>query len=232
MFPLGDNHPTHRFPLVTILLIASNIIIFILELIATDSGVFINNYALIPVRVQTDNFYTWAPFVTSQFLHAGFLHILSNMWFLRIFGDNVEEKFGHIKFLAVYLFSGIAGGVLQYLFSPDSEIPMIGASGAVAGVLGAYLIFFPRHKIKTLIPFGFFWTTMNLSASFMLFYWFIIQLFSGFGSIVNAQIGGVAFWAHVGGFAAGYLIASITRKSRSGGRKIGVEEGEIIFSDD
>jgi membrane associated rhomboid family serine protease len=227
MFPLRDSHPTYKFPLITIILIIANVIIFFLELTVADPIAFIENYALIPSRVSIADLYSWTPFVTSQFLHAGFLHILSNMWFLRVFGDNVEERFGHLFFLFVYLTSGIFGGVLQYLFSPGSDIPMIGASGAVAGVLGAYLVFFPHHKVKTLIPLGFFWTTMNISASFMLVYWFVIQLFSGLGSIADTQTGGIAFWAHVGGFVTGYVIA----KTHKGLRRDKVEEGDILIKD-
>ena len=227
MFPLGDSHKTYKFPLITILLIIVNAVVFILELSAFDTDAFISTYGLIPSKVDVGNYLTWTPFVTSQFLHAGFLHIISNMWFLRIFGDNVEERFGHIFFLIVYLTSGVAGGFIQYLFSPDSTIPMIGASGAVAGVLGAYLVFFPHHRIKTLVPFGFFLTTMNISASFMLVYWFLIQIFSGVGSIAVSQTGGVAFWAHVGGFAVGYLIANLFNKPM----RFGAEE-EMIIEDD
>lgn len=227
MFPLRDSHRSFKFPFVTILLIVANIIVFLLELTVFDSDTFIATYALIPSKVEIGNYFTWTPFITSQFLHAGFFHIISNMWFLRIFGDNVEEKFGSLLFLAVYLLSGIIGGLAQYIFSPGSDIPMIGASGAVAGVLGAYFIFFPYHKIKTLIPIGFFWTTVNVSAYFMLIYWFFIQIFSGVGSIAVAQTGGVAFWAHVGGFVTGYLIAKLLQGT--GNRYI--EEGEIMDAD-
>lgn len=224
MFPLRDSHKTHKFPLITILLIVVNAFIFLLELSVVDPNAFIETYALIPSEVSYRNYLTWIPFITSQFLHAGFLHIISNMWFLRIFGDNVEERFGHLFFLLAYLTSGVFGGVLQYLFLPGSEIPMIGASGAVAGVLGAYLVFFPHHKVKTLIPLGFFWTTVNVSASFMLVYWFVIQLFSGLGSIADTQTGGVAFWAHIGGFAFGYIVAKIYRIIKS--KK--TQEGKVM----
>jgi membrane associated rhomboid family serine protease len=225
MFPLRDSHPTNIFPFLTIFLIVINAFVFLFELVLPDSEVLIETYALIPSKVEIGNYLTWTPFITSQFLHAGFLHIISNMWFLRIFGDNVEEKFGHTFFLLVYLFSGVAGGVLQFAFSPSSTIPMLGASGAVAGVLGAYLVFFPRYKVRTLVPLGFYWTTVNISAYFMLIYWFIIQLFSGVGSIVDSHMGGVAFWAHVGGFATGY----VTAKAFQSLKKDEVEEGKIVF---
>ena len=180
---------------------------------AFNPEAFINSYALIPAKIDFGHYLTLTPFITSQFLHAGFVHIIGNMWFLRIFGDNVEEKFGHAPYLFIYLLSGVVGGLAQYIFSPSSEIPMLGASGAVAGVLGAYLVFFPRHRIKTFVPMGFFIRIMNLPASLILIYWFVIQLFSGVGSLAVAQVGGVAFWAHVGGFATGYIIAKISQRS-------------------
>ncbi|KKQ52497.1 hypothetical protein A2865_03550 [Candidatus Woesebacteria bacterium RIFCSPHIGHO2_01_FULL_39_17] len=224
MFPLHDTVRTYKYPLITILIITANAFVFFLELVAPNTELFIDQYALIPANVNFSNLSSLTPFITSQFLHAGFLHILSNMWFLKIFGDNVEEKFGSIFYLFIYLLSGVVGGLIQYLFSPDSTIPMLGASGAVAGVLGAYLVFFPRHQIETLIPFGFYMSTVRLSAQVMLLYWFITQLFSGVGSVAVAQIGGVAFWAHVGGFVAGWLIAKLSRGSSSSE----VEVGEII----
>ncbi|OGM08776.1 hypothetical protein A2Z67_01865 [Candidatus Woesebacteria bacterium RBG_13_36_22] len=227
MFPLRDSHATYKFPLITTLLIIVNVLVFFLELTAIDTEVFIENYALIPSKVEIRNYFTWIPFITSQFLHAGFLHLISNMWFLRIFGDNVEEKFGSFFFLVVYLTSGVVGGFVQYIFSPDSAIPMLGASGAVAGILGAYFVFFPHHKIETLVPIGLFMTTVRISASIMLLYWFVTQLFSGVGSVAVSQTGGVAFWAHIGGFAAGYIVAKLSQGSASHQ----VEEGEIIGAD-
>lgn len=224
MFPLRDSHPTYKTPFITIFLIAVNSLVFLFELGIMNSEFLIENYALIPANVDLGNYLTWTPFITSQFLHAGFLHIISNMWFLKIFGDNVEERFGHLFFLLVYIASGVVGGLLQFVFSPNSTIPMLGASGAVAGVLGAYLVFFPHHKVRTLITFGFFWTTANISAYFMLVYWFVIQLFSGVGSVVDTQIGRVAFWAHVGGFATGFFIAKAFQLIK----RSGVEEGEIL----
>lgn len=225
MFPLRDSHKTYKFPLITVALLVANVIVFFLELTAFDSDAFIQTYALIPEEVDFGNYLTLTPFVTSQFLHAGFVHIIGNMWFLKIFGDNVEERFGSIRYLLIYLLSGVMGGFIQYVFSPRSDIPMLGASGAVAGVLGAYLVFFPRHKIETLVPLGLFTRIIDVPASFMLIYWFIIQVFSGVGSVAVAQIGGVAFWAHVGGFVTGYLIAKLSRPSALGSV---VEEGEVL----
>lgn len=223
MFPLHDSRPTKIYPFLTYLIIASNIVVFILEIISQDVDTFIKQFALIPERVSFLDYSTLTPFLTSQFLHAGFFHIISNMWFLKIFGDNVEEKFGRIFYLFVYLLSGVAGGFVQYLFSPNSTIPMLGASGAVAGVLGAYFVFFPHHRIETLIPTGLFVSTVSIPAGIVLFYWFVTQLFSGVGSIAVAQTGGVAFWAHVGGFTTGWAIAKLKKDN-----KLDLEEGEII----
>lgn len=225
MFPLRDSRPSNKFPLVTSLLIIINALVFFLELTAFDSEAFISHYALIPASVDFSDISTLKPFITSQFLHAGFIHIISNMWFLKIFADNVEEKFGSIFYLFIYLLSGAVGAFIQYVFIPNSTIPMLGASGAVAGVLGAYLVFFPRNRIKTLVPVGFFISTIDIPASVMLIYWFITQLFSGVGSIATAQIGGVAFWAHVGGFATGWLIAKLSQPKASVST---VEEGEVL----
>lgn len=211
MFPLRDHHPAYKFALVTYTIITVNALVFFIELTASDPDAFIETYALVPALVNFSKLTTFFPFLTSQFLHAGFIHIISNMWFLKIFGDNVEDRFGKVIFSLVYLLSGVVGGLVQYIFSPASNIPMLGASGAVAGVLGAYLVFFPKNQIETLVPMGFISRIVNLPASFMLIYWFITQFFSGVGSIVYTQTGGVAFWAHVGGFTTGWVIAGFFR---------------------
>ena len=207
MIPLHDSKPTGVFPLVTILIIAANIWIFFLEYTSVDLEAFIASWALIPALVDIGVPGTLLPFITSQFLHAGLFHILSNMWFLWIFGDNVEEHFGKIFFPIVYLWSGVMGGLAQYIVDPSSQIPMLGASGAVAGVLGAYMILYSRHTIKTLVPFFGLMQIIDVPAGIMLFYWFFTQLFSGVGSLAVQGVGGVAFFAHVGGFAAGWAIA-------------------------
>jgi membrane associated rhomboid family serine protease len=224
MFPLRDTQKTYKFPLITYAIIAVNAFVFFLEITSANPDAFIEAYALIPSLVNFSRIETLTPFITSQFLHAGFLHIISNMWFLKIFGDNIEERFGSILYLFIYLLAGAVGGLIQYLFSPGSSIPMIGASGAVAGVLGAYLVFFPHHKIETLVPLGLFVTTADLPASLMLGYWFLTQIFSGVGAVAVAQVGGVAFWAHVGGFVFGYLVAKLFQRQGS----LKVEEGEIL----
>jgi membrane associated rhomboid family serine protease len=188
-----------------------NVYFFVAELLAPDPDLFILKYALIPQLINFSDIPTLTPFLTAQFLHAGFLHIASNMWFFWIFGDNVEARMGKIPFLIFYLFSGTVGFFVQYLFLSNSEIPMLGASGAVAGVLGAYLVFFPRARVDVLVPFFPLFFTLALPASTMLFYWFFIQLFSGVATIVaeTSSIGGVAYWAHIGGFGTGYLMAHL-----------------------
>lgn len=212
MIPLRDSKPARVFPFWVLVIITLNAWVFFLEFMSLNLDAFIAQWALIPARVNLDDFTTLAPFVTSQFLHAGLLHILSNMWFLWIFGDNVEEHFGKFFFPVIYLLSGVVGGLAQYSLSPNSMIPMLGASGAVAGILGAYMVLFSQHKIKTIVPVFGFMSVMDIPAGFMLFYWFFTQLFSGVGSLALPAAGGVAFFAHVGGFATGWAIAKISRK--------------------
>lgn len=214
MIPLRDSVPTSKRPLITYGLILINVFVFLLEFTSPNITNFIDRYALIASRISLIRPLTLFSFLTYQFLHAGLAHLLSNMWFLKIFGDNIEEVLGHFKFLLFYLISGVVAAISQYLLIINSSIPMLGASGAVAGVLGAYLVFFPHHRIETLIPVWGFWRIVNLPASFMLLYWFIIQLFAGAGSLIAspALVGGVAFFAHVGGFAGGWLMAKIAKR--------------------
>ena len=212
MIPISDSISTHRFPLLNISLIAFTIFVFIQQTIAPNQETFIYQYAVIPANVDFGNFQTLLPFITSMFLHGGFLHIISNMWFLWVFGDNVETHFGWFFFLPVYLLSGVIGGLVQYVFMSNSTIPMLGASGAVAGMLGAYYVLFPHAKIKTLVPFFGFITVVRVPATFMLGYWFVLQVISGAVSLpFSGDSGGVAFWAHVGGFLTGVTIAKLIR---------------------
>lgn len=216
MFPISDSHPAGRFPLINIILIAATVFVFIQQLLTANPEEFISQYALIPSLINFSDFQTLIPFISAIFLHGGFLHIISNMWFLWVFGDNVEGHFGFLLFPIVYFLSGIIGNLVQYLFMPSSSIPMLGASGAVAGVLGAYYVFFPHAKIKTLIPFFGFASIVSIPASFMLGYWFVLQLFSGAVSLpFSGETGGVAFWAHVGGFATGVIFAKIFKSLKA-----------------
>lgn len=225
MFPISDSVKSQKTPFVTFILIAVNVYVFVRYLFLGDTNAIIEEYALTPSLVNFSDYSTLIPFITSQFLHGGFFHILSNMLFLWVFGDNVEERMGRIKFLLMYLAAGIAGGLLQYVLSATSSIPMIGASGAVSGVLGAYYVFFPHHKIKSIVFLFFVLTTINIPAGFYLLYWFAIQFFQGIASLptLSVETGGVAFFAHVGGFALGFIIAKLFNRPEK--KYI---EGEIV----
>jgi len=217
MFPISDSHPGGRFPLVNIILIAFTIFVFIGQLLSQDSEAFIREFALIPGFVDFGEPTTLIPFITAIFLHGGFLHIVSNMWFLWVFGDNVEAHFGFLLFTMVYFISGVIGNLVEYMLMSSSSIPMLGASGAVAGVLGAYYVLFPHSKIKTLIPFFGFVNIVSIPASFMLGYWFILQLFSGAVSLpFSGEVGGIAFFAHVGGFVTGVVFAKFFKGKEQG----------------
>jgi len=212
MIPIADINPTQKRPVVTYFLILINLVVFLGEIFTPDLEQFFDQFALISTKVDFSTPASLLPFLTFQFLHAGFFHFIANMWFLKIFGDNVEEELGHGRFFIFYLFSGVMAGFSQYLFSLHSSIPMIGASGSIAGVLGAYFVFFPHHQIKTLIPGPLFWYKVNLPAALVLFYWFVIQLFSGLVNLSSFSLGGVAFFAHAGGFLTGWLIARLIKK--------------------
>ncbi len=210
MFPIRDHNPSHKFPLTTLFIIVVTSLVFYLEISASDFETFVTQFALTPVKVSFGNLSSLLPFIYSMFLHGGWFHIISNMWFLWIFGDNVEAVLGNLGFLAFYLISGLGAGLLQYSFDPASNIPMLGASGAVGGVLGAYIIKYPSHKIDTLVPgFAGFMHRIELPASIMLGYWFVIQIFSGLGSLATSFEGGVAWWAHIGGFVTGVVLIKL-----------------------
>lgn len=216
MFPLSDSIRAPRLPFVNITLIAVTVFVFIQQVLSPDQEMFIQAYALIPSLVNFSDYTTFIPFVSAIFLHGGFLHIISNMWFLWVFGDNVEGRFGWFFFPIVYFTSGVAGNFLQYIFMSDSPIPMLGASGAVAGVLGAYYVLFPHSRIKTVVPFFGFASVIEIPAPFMLGYWFVLQVISGAVSLpFSGESGGVAFFAHVGGFSAGVAFAKISIFSSS-----------------
>ncbi len=225
MFPISDSVKSQKTPYVTLFLIAVNIYVFVRYLLLGDLDAVIAEYALIPQFIDFRDPSTLFPLISSQFLHGGFFHIISNMLFLWVFGDNVEERMGSVKFFFFYLAAGVAGGILQYAFHTDSFIPMLGASGAVSGVLGAYYVLFPHHKIKSVVFLFFIVTILNIPAGFYLLYWFVIQFFQGIASIpsISMDTGGTAFFAHIGGFVAGYIVAK--RLSRPKKEYI---EGEII----
>src|SRR6476646_1234040 len=210
MIPISDVIPSRTTPFVTVGLIVLNAIIFLYEqlLPAAQLQQFVAAYALIPA------WFAWPALFTSQFLHAGWMHVISNMLYLWIFGDNVEDRLGHLPFLIFYLGAGAAAALLQTLFNPFSSIPMVGASGAIAGVMGAYFVLYPQSRVLTLIFLFIFVDIVEIPAIFFLGIWFLMQLLSGVGSlgVSNAAAGGVAFWAHIGGFVAGLLIGLVLRR--------------------
>jgi membrane associated rhomboid family serine protease len=219
MIPIRDTVPSRSFPIVNITLIIVNILVFFYELsLGSDLPHFINKYGLVPASfitfTGTDSFDRFYPLFTFMFLHSGWLHIIGNMLYLYIFGDNVEDRMGHFKYLLFYLITGLISAFSQTLISRYSTIPMIGASGAIAGVLGAYILYFPRSKVLTLLPIFFFIQIVEIPAVAFLLFWFIIQFFSGVASLAVTQSGGgVAFWAHIGGFIAGLILAKPFQKS-------------------
>jgi membrane associated rhomboid family serine protease len=216
MFPLYDTIRPRRFPIINWLLIALCVLVFLYELRIGNSALngFIGTWGLVPVRFWTNPQSEWVTIFSAMFLHGGWFHILSNMWVLFIFGDNVEDRMGHSSYLVFYLLSGVAAGLMQSFLLPQSSAPMIGASGAIAGVLGAYLVLFPRARILSLVPILFIFTVIEVPAVIFLLFWFASQLFSGFLSLGGASGSGVAWWAHVGGFVFGLLGVFLFAKRR------------------
>jgi membrane associated rhomboid family serine protease len=200
MFPIRDHNPSERRPYVTILLIVANIAVFVLTLpLSADPRAlyeFYAAYALVPAISDP------ATYVTSQFLHGGLLHLAGNMLFLWIFGDNLEDQLGHLTFLGFYLLGGIGAGLAQTLAAPGSTIPMVGASGAIAAVMGGYLLLFPRAKVDVLFIILIFFRIFAIPAWIVLGVWFGLQIWSG-AATLGLDEGGVAYWAHAGGFAVG-----------------------------
>jgi membrane associated rhomboid family serine protease len=228
MIPLKDDAPRSTVPHVTYFLIALNVLTFLFEL-SLDPR-FFNSGAARPTAQLWDFFETFGlvpaalsevhsvgglflPFFTSMFVHASWLHLIANMWFLWIFGDNIEDHVGHFRYLLLYVLCGLAGGALHVLLSQGSAVPSMGASGAIAGVMGAYFLLYPSARVLTLVPF-FFVYLVWLPAWLMLGYWFVIQFLSGTANqmIAHQNSGGVAFWAHVGGFLTGIALIKIFRQ--------------------
>ena len=209
MFPIGDDDSSRRtFPLVTYALIALNVLFFFVELSGGDA--FIGKWAFVPRRFLANPVADFPTLFTSMFMHAGWVHLGGNMLYLWIFGDNVEDRFGHIKFTIFYLLCGLAATFAQLAFSVGSNVPNLGASGAIAGVLGAYILLFPQGKVKVLQG----QQVIQVPALMVIGMWIVLQFFSGIGSIANAgQTGGVAYMAHIGGFAAGFVLTFLFRGS-------------------
>ena len=225
MLPLWDNIPRSRWPLITIALIAANCLVFFQEVSAppAEREQLIAAFSLIPARSTAFVFGAPVgieqgilPLFTSMFLHGGWMHLIGNMWFLWLFGDNVEDRIGHGRYLLLYLAGGLAGAVAHWFFNAASQVPTVGASGAIAAVMGAYLITFPRARIRTLVPLFIFLTWFDVPAFIILFYWLLLQLLSGVASVAVADPmqGGVAFFAHVGGFLAGIPLMMLLRPRR------------------
>ncbi|MBI1798799.1 MAG: rhomboid family intramembrane serine protease [Candidatus Eisenbacteria bacterium] len=213
MFPLRDHNPTRVTPLVTRSLIAINLAVFVFELsLGPRLRGFYGAFALVPGQL-TNAAHGGAPLapvaltlLTSMFLHGGWTHVIGNMWYLWIFGDNIEDRFGHARFLLFYVVAGAFAGVLHTLTNPASSLPTVGASGAIAGVLGAYAAAFPRTRVSTLLPLFPFFQVVELPALLVLGFWFLMQFASGTLALAAGLSGGVAWWAHIGGFAFGFAV--------------------------
>lgn len=234
MIPIRDDNPHFLTPYTTIGLIVLNVLAWVfLQGMGTEPALSgsVCQFALVPgdilgslppgtyfqvgpdMECQIGSNAAWYTLLTSMFMHGGWLHLLGNMWFLWIFGNNVEDSMGHLRFAVFYLLCGLAAAALQLFFTNNPEIPMVGASGAIGGVMGAYILLYPRVRVHLLVFLGFFVTTFAVPAVFMLGYWFALQLLGGFTS-VTSEGGGVAFWAHIGGFVAGSLLIFVFRNPR------------------
>lgn len=222
MIPLRDTIPSATWPMATAGLIGVNLLAFFYELsLGRELDVFIMQYGAVPIRFVLAGQMpevSWAsrmvPLFTSMFLHGGWFHILGNMLYLWIFGDNVEDRLGHGRFVVFYLLCGLTAALAQIYINPSSRVPMVGASGAVAGVLGAYLVLFPSARVLALVPVGFFIQLLEIPAFVFLLFWFFMQFLSGAASITTAQYmtGGVAWWAHIGGFVSGMALGFLFPK--------------------
>jgi membrane associated rhomboid family serine protease len=230
VIPLYDRNPTRRFPIVTVSLIAACFVVFLYELSITMGGGgdaalerFFGTWGAVPSKITASidagNYVSQATLgiITSIFLHGGWLHILGNMLYLWIFGNNVEDRLGRVGFLLFYLVGGIVAALTQVAIDPGSTQPLVGASGAIAAALGAYIVLFPGARILSLVFLGFFYQLLNVPALIILGFWFVLQLISGFGSLGgDTASGGVAFFAHIGGFAFGMVVGVLIRVSGAG----------------
>lgn len=216
MIPIRDQIPTHRIPIVNYTLIVINVIVFILQWLAGPyQEALVYQFALIPAQFTNQiNLAAISDFFTSMFMHAGLLHLGGNMLYLWIFGDNVEDSMGSFKYLLFYLAGGVVASAAHIFTNPGSQIPTVGASGAIAAVLGAYLVLYPRSRVLTIIPLGFFLRMTTIPASIVLLLWFGLQLLNGVLTLGAGDVGGVAFWAHIGGFVIGVILAKLLAGQR------------------
>lgn len=214
MIPIRDELRTHRTPIVNYALIAINILVFILMWLAGPAQEsLVYEFAMIPASFTSGiDLGDISDIFTSMFMHAGLAHIGGNMLYLWIFGDNVEDRLGHVGYVLFYLVGGIVASLTHLLTNPNSQIPTVGASGAIAAVLGAYLVLYPQSRIQTFIPLGYFMRLTVVPAIVVLGLWFVLQLFSGVASLGAADVGGVAFWAHIGGFVAGLVMGFLVSR--------------------
>jgi membrane associated rhomboid family serine protease len=217
MIPLRDTVRSRSTPLVNYALIGLNLAVFLYEasLSRGQFQTFLTAYGLVPARLSPGNPTAFGSLITSMFLHGSWFHVLSNMWVLFIFGDNVEDRMGSARYLGFYLFGGIVAGLTQVFFAPSSRVPTVGASGAIAAVLGAYLLLFPRGRVLTLIPLVFIPWLVEIPAYLFLGLWFLSQLSSGLlslGRLGAGQFSGIAWWAHVGGFVFGLVFGRVLAK--------------------
>jgi len=218
MIPIRDNIPGERFPTVTVGLILANAVVFLVEwLIGPAIEPLINTFGVTPVRIMMEwsNPQVLLTLFTAMYLHAGWAHLIGNMIYLGVFGNNVEDRMGHGRFFLFYTLSGLAAWAAQIAAAPNSTLPGIGASGAIAGVLGAYLLLFPRASVEVVVPLPLLFTTFDLPALAVLGGWFLVQFLNGLMTIsVVTQTGGVAWWAHIGGFVAGMVLMPLFRRKR------------------
>jgi rhomboid family protein len=213
MIPLRDENPSATVPVITRTLIVVNALVFLYEvLLGPALRPFVYEWGLVPLRValavryhQESLLGVGVTVLSSMFLHGGWLHLIGNMWYLHIFGDNVEDVLGHTRFVVFYLACGVVAAALHVFTNVASELPTVGASGAIAGVLGAYMLRFPRARVVTLVPVIFVFQIMALPAWVVLGLWFLLQLLLGIGTLGQTQTGGIALWAHIGGFAFGWV---------------------------
>jgi membrane associated rhomboid family serine protease len=220
MIPLRDINPTRRFPLVTISLIVINALVFLYELSLGDRGLYdlIMTAGVIPYQVTNQMGPGVArDLITSMFLHGGWMHLLSNMLYLWIFGNNIEDVLGPIRFTVFYLLCGILASLAQVYTGPNVQTPTIGASGAIAGVLGAYVVMFPNARVQSIVFLFYFIRFVEIPAVIVLGFWFVLQFFNGLASLSVPQTGGIAYFAHIGGFVAGLALILVFRINRRHG---------------
>jgi membrane associated rhomboid family serine protease len=223
MIPIRDDTPRYSTPFVNYFLIGLNLLVFLYEVFALDvrsRAAFMAQFGVVPAWItgaipsylHAQQGFSLLPIMTSMFLHASWLHVIANMWVLWIFGDNIEDHLGHFLYLIFYLLSGIAASLLHIFFNSASTVPSVGASGAIAGVMGAYFVLYPSARVLTLVPIIFFFSFIWLPAWIVLGYWFVVQFLSGAATSIaySSQTGGgIAFWAHVGGFVAGVVMIKL-----------------------